>query len=57
MAAGATAESRRDALTAAIGLTRAGATDVIVGIPARLGPEALAAAAREVAVPLRERLG
>lgn len=57
VAAGATAESRRDALTAAIGLARAGATDVIVGVPARLGPDALAAGAAEVAVPLRERLG
>jgi len=52
-----TASSRREALAAAEAFVRAGADHVIVGIAAAEGPAALAAAAREVAEPLRARFG
>jgi alkanesulfonate monooxygenase SsuD/methylene tetrahydromethanopterin reductase-like flavin-dependent oxidoreductase (luciferase family) len=54
---GATSESRRAAVDGALAFARAGATHLILGMPARLGPEGLTAVAREVAEPLREALG
>ncbi len=54
---GPDAAARREAVQAGLAMARGGATHLIVGIAAALGPEALAAAAREVAVPLREALG
>ena len=53
---GATAESRRAAIDGASAFARAGATHLILGMPARLGPDGLTAVAREVAAPLREAL-
>jgi hypothetical protein len=57
VAAGDGPGPRLDALRLAKEFVRAGADHVIVGIPAAGGPGALAAAAREVAEPLRERFG
>ncbi len=57
VAAGLDAAGRRTALAQAEAFVRAGADHVIVGIPAAAGPGALEAAAREVAIPLRERIG
>jgi len=54
---GATADSRRAAVDAAVAFVRAGATHVILGMPARLGPDGLTAVARDVAGPLREAIG
>jgi alkanesulfonate monooxygenase SsuD/methylene tetrahydromethanopterin reductase-like flavin-dependent oxidoreductase (luciferase family) len=54
---GTTREERRAALDGALAFVRAGATHVILGLPARLGPDGLTAVATEVAVPLREALG
>lgn len=54
---GTTAESRRAAVEGALAFGRAGATHLVLGMPARLGPEGLTAVAREVAAPLREALG
>ncbi len=54
---GTTAESRRAAVEGALGFVRVGATHLILGMPARLGPDGLTAVARDVAVPLREALG
>ena len=54
---GRTAEERRAARDAAVELGRAGATHVVVGITAGGGPAALADAAEEVAVPVRDALG
>jgi alkanesulfonate monooxygenase SsuD/methylene tetrahydromethanopterin reductase-like flavin-dependent oxidoreductase (luciferase family) len=51
---GTSADSRRVALDGAIAFVRAGATHMILGMPARLGPDGLDAVAREVAIPLRE---
>ncbi len=51
------ASERRGALAAALSFARAGATEVVLGMPARLGPDGLAAVAREVAEPIRETLG
>jgi alkanesulfonate monooxygenase SsuD/methylene tetrahydromethanopterin reductase-like flavin-dependent oxidoreductase (luciferase family) len=53
---GATAETRREAVAAAVAFVGAGATHVILGMPARLGPDGLTAVAREVAGPLREAI-
>jgi hypothetical protein len=50
--AGADAQTRRDAVEAAVALRRAGADHVIVGIPGRAAPDALPDMAREVAEPL-----
>jgi len=50
----ASGQAARDAADA---MRAAGATDVIIGIPAAAGPDALAFAAREVAEPLAERWG
>lgn len=52
----ADAVGRRAAADAALAMVRAGATHIIVGVPAAGGPEALAIATREIAVPLREAL-
>jgi len=55
--AGATRDDRRSAVAAATAMVAAGATHVIVGIPARLGPDGLVTMAREVAEPLRAAIG
>lgn len=57
IATGMTAESRRAALDGGVSFVRAGATHVILGMPARLGPDGLTAVAREVAEPLRQAVG
>jgi alkanesulfonate monooxygenase SsuD/methylene tetrahydromethanopterin reductase-like flavin-dependent oxidoreductase (luciferase family) len=54
---GTTAESRRVALDGAVAFVRAGATHMVLGMPARLGPAGLTAVANEVAVPLRDAVG
>jgi alkanesulfonate monooxygenase SsuD/methylene tetrahydromethanopterin reductase-like flavin-dependent oxidoreductase (luciferase family) len=54
---GTAPESRRAAVDGALAFARAGATHLILGMPARLGPEGLSAVARDVAIPLREALG
>jgi alkanesulfonate monooxygenase SsuD/methylene tetrahydromethanopterin reductase-like flavin-dependent oxidoreductase (luciferase family) len=54
---GPSASSREDALTAARGLVDAGATHIVLGLPAELGPAGLDALARDCLVPLREALG
>jgi len=51
---GADPAQRREALEAALSLVRAGATHMILGLPAAAGPEPLRAAAKEVAEPLRD---
>jgi alkanesulfonate monooxygenase SsuD/methylene tetrahydromethanopterin reductase-like flavin-dependent oxidoreductase (luciferase family) len=57
VATGATAASRREAVDAAQGLIGAGATHVILGMPAALGPAGLADVARECLAPLRDAVG
>jgi alkanesulfonate monooxygenase SsuD/methylene tetrahydromethanopterin reductase-like flavin-dependent oxidoreductase (luciferase family) len=57
VATGLTSESRRAAVEGALAFARAGATHLVLGMPARLGPDGLTAVAREVADPLREALG
>ena len=57
VATGTTAESRRAALESAIAYARAGATHLILGMPAALGPTVLETVAREIAEPLREAIG
>lgn len=54
---GVTAASRREAVDASVGLVEAGATHVILGMPASLGPAGLDEVARECLAPLRERFG
>ena len=54
--AGGDAASRREALDVARAFVRAGAEHLIIGVPGRLGPEGLAAMAREVAEPLRDTI-
>lgn len=54
---GTTSESRAAALDGALRFAGAGATHLILGMPARLGPDGLDAVADEVAKPLRDRLG
>jgi alkanesulfonate monooxygenase SsuD/methylene tetrahydromethanopterin reductase-like flavin-dependent oxidoreductase (luciferase family) len=54
---GTTAASRRAAVDGALAFAGAGATHLILGMPARLGPDGLADVAREVATPLREAIG
>jgi len=53
---GSTAQSRREAATVARALADAGATHVILGMPAGLGPAGLDAVAAECLRPLREAL-
>jgi alkanesulfonate monooxygenase SsuD/methylene tetrahydromethanopterin reductase-like flavin-dependent oxidoreductase (luciferase family) len=55
VATGTTAASRREAVDACVGLVGAGATHVILGLPAALGPAGLDEVARECLAPLRER--
>ena len=50
---GETTQDRRDALAAAHTYVDAGATDLVLGIPARLGPDAVRAVATEIVEPLR----
>jgi alkanesulfonate monooxygenase SsuD/methylene tetrahydromethanopterin reductase-like flavin-dependent oxidoreductase (luciferase family) len=57
VAAGADATARAEARDLAVAYARAGATHVSVAVPARLGPEALLDAAREVAEPAAATLG
>jgi alkanesulfonate monooxygenase SsuD/methylene tetrahydromethanopterin reductase-like flavin-dependent oxidoreductase (luciferase family) len=57
VSAGGDARSRSQARDLAIAYATAGATHVSVAVPARLGPAALAAAAREVAEPAAATLG
>jgi alkanesulfonate monooxygenase SsuD/methylene tetrahydromethanopterin reductase-like flavin-dependent oxidoreductase (luciferase family) len=52
---GATAASRADALAAARELVDVGATHVVLGMPAALGPAGLDEVAREILAPLRDR--
>jgi alkanesulfonate monooxygenase SsuD/methylene tetrahydromethanopterin reductase-like flavin-dependent oxidoreductase (luciferase family) len=54
---GRTSASRSEALRASRGLIGAGATHVILGIPADLGPNALDAVAEELVGPLRAEFG
>lgn len=54
---GTTADSRRAAVDGGLAFVRAGATHLILSMPARLGPDGLTAVAIEVATPLREALG
>jgi alkanesulfonate monooxygenase SsuD/methylene tetrahydromethanopterin reductase-like flavin-dependent oxidoreductase (luciferase family) len=57
VATGTDAASRATARELASAFVRAGATHVILGMGARLGPDGLRAIAREVAEPLRESFG
>ena len=57
VAAGPDASARAEARSLGVEYARAGATHVSVAVPARLGPDALVAAAREVAEPLAAILG
>ena len=50
---GATASTRREAVAASRGLIAAGATHIILGMPAALGPGGLDEIARECLAPLR----
>jgi alkanesulfonate monooxygenase SsuD/methylene tetrahydromethanopterin reductase-like flavin-dependent oxidoreductase (luciferase family) len=54
---GTTGATRREATDACIGLAEAGATHVILGMPAALGPAGLDDVVRDCLVPLRERFG
>jgi alkanesulfonate monooxygenase SsuD/methylene tetrahydromethanopterin reductase-like flavin-dependent oxidoreductase (luciferase family) len=53
---GGDSAARRAAVEAAIGLVRAGATHVLLGMPAALGPAGLDEVVRDCLHPLRERL-
>ena len=57
VATGSSAASRRDAVEACVGLAGAGATHVVLGMPAALGPDGLDDVARDCLAPLRERFG
>jgi alkanesulfonate monooxygenase SsuD/methylene tetrahydromethanopterin reductase-like flavin-dependent oxidoreductase (luciferase family) len=57
IATGDDARSRAAARELALTFVRAGATHVILGLAAGLGPEGLRAVAREVAEPIRDALG
>ncbi len=57
VATGLTAESRRDAVAAALEAAKLGATLVILSMPSRLGADGVDAVAREIAGPLRAALG
>jgi len=54
---GSTADSRREAVEACVGLAAVGATHVILGMPAAFGPDGLDDVARDCLVPLRQKLG
>lgn len=53
---GASAEARKAALSVARRFVDAGADHIILGVPARAGPDGLAHMAHEVAEPLRSTL-
>jgi alkanesulfonate monooxygenase SsuD/methylene tetrahydromethanopterin reductase-like flavin-dependent oxidoreductase (luciferase family) len=57
VAAGRTDASRAEALKASRGLIDAGATHVVIQLPADLGPAGLDVLAREIAEPLRAAVG
>ncbi len=57
VATGSTAADHRSALAQAIEAVRIGATHVVLAMPARLGAAGVEAVARELAEPLREKLG
>jgi len=57
VATGESAKDRRAALALGRAFVEAGATEVILGMPARLGPDGLRRVAREVAEPLRSAIG
>jgi alkanesulfonate monooxygenase SsuD/methylene tetrahydromethanopterin reductase-like flavin-dependent oxidoreductase (luciferase family) len=50
-------DSRREAVELARGLVAAGATHVVLGLPAELGPDGLDALARDCLAPLRDAFG
>jgi len=54
---GTTAETRRQAADGAIDFANAGASHLILGMPARLGPDGLEAVATEVAARIRDAIG
>ena len=54
---GATTASRREAVTASRGLIAAGATHIVLGMPAALGPSGLDEVVRDCLVPLRDATG
>ena len=54
---GTTADSRREAVEAGVHFASIGATHLILGMPAALGPHGIATVAAEVAIPIREALG
>ncbi len=54
---GTSDDDRRHALDQAMDAVERGATHVILGLRPKLGPDGVDAVAREVAEPLRERLG
>ena len=54
VATGTTPGSRREAADAACAMVRAGATHVILGMPAALGPSGLNDVARDCLRPIRE---
>ena len=57
LACGGTPVELREARTTAVAFIDNGADHVILGVPARLGPDGLAQMAAEVGRPLRDRLG
>jgi alkanesulfonate monooxygenase SsuD/methylene tetrahydromethanopterin reductase-like flavin-dependent oxidoreductase (luciferase family) len=57
IATGLDARSRAAARELALTFVAAGATHLILGLPAHVGPDGLRAVAREVAEPIREALG
>jgi hypothetical protein len=57
LSCGATATSRRAALETSRAFVRAGATHVILGLPAAAAPDGLVALAEEVAEPLTAASG
>jgi len=54
---GATSAARREAVTAARGLMAAGATHIVFGMPAALGPSGLDDVDRDCVAPLRDASG
>ena len=57
IATGLDAASRAQARELAVAFARVGATHLILGLPAHLGPDGIRAVAREVAEPVREAIG
>jgi alkanesulfonate monooxygenase SsuD/methylene tetrahydromethanopterin reductase-like flavin-dependent oxidoreductase (luciferase family) len=57
VAGGRTATSRAEALSAAGGMIGAGATHIVIQLPADLGPAGLDVLAREIVAPLRAQVG